>query len=364
MTGGRVVFVGAVHEAVPALGVLIDSGTEIAEVVTMPADRAAGTSGFVDLEPLAQAHGIAVRRCADINSAESVQQVRALRPDLMVVTGWTRLLSAELLGVPPRGVVGFHASLLPHYRGRAPVNWAILRGEAAAGNTMMYLDAGTDTGDIIDQQAVPITLGDTCATVYAKVGGAGAGMLRRHLPALLAGTAPRRLQGPADGPPLPKRTPGMGITDWNRPARAVHDWIRALTWPYPGAFTFLAQRKVMLWASALVDARAAGPAGEVLGWDADGVRVGAADGVILLTSMSDADDAPGPAAAWAERNGLRPGERFEPVRRETAAWALGLGPKPAQSPDPPAGAGRVYLRGCHRARQLRAVRPCDGRDGR
>ena len=75
----------------------------------------------------------------------------------MVVTGWTRPLSAELLGVPPRGVVGFHASLLPRYRGRAPVNWAILRGEAGTGNTMMYLDAGTDTGDIIDQQAVPIT---------------------------------------------------------------------------------------------------------------------------------------------------------------------------------------------------------------
>jgi len=330
MTGGRVIFVGAVHEAVPALGVLIDSGAEIAEVVTMPAERAGSTSGFVNLEPLAQAHGIAVRRRADINSAESVRQVRELRPDLMVVTGWTRLLSAELLGVPSRGVVGFHASLLPHYRGRAPVNWAILRGEAAAGNTMMYLDAGTDTGDIIDQQAVPIALNDTCATVYAKVGEAGADMLRRHLPALLGGTAPRRPQGPADGPPLPKRTPGMGITDWNRPVRAVHDWIRALTWPYPGAFTFLAEQKVMLWASVLVDARAGGAAGEVLGWDADGVRIATADGVILLTSMSDADGAPGPAAGWAERNGLRPGDRFEPVRRETAAWALGLGPKPAE----------------------------------
>jgi methionyl-tRNA formyltransferase len=124
----------------------------------------------------------------------------------------------------------------------------------------------------------------------------------------------------------------MGITDWNRPARAVHDWIRALTWPYPGAFTFLAGRKVMLWASAVPGA-APGPAGatgEVLGWDADGVRVGTAAGVILLTSMSDADGAAGPAAAWAERNGVRPGEVFEPVSSETAAWALGLGPKPAE----------------------------------
>jgi methionyl-tRNA formyltransferase len=299
-------------------------------VVTLPAGRAASTSGFVDLEPLARADGIAVRRCADINSVESVQHVRELRPDLMVVTGWTRLLSAELLSVPPRGVIGFHASLLPRYRGRAPVNWAILRGEAETGNTMMYLDAGTDTGDIIDQQTVSIALDDTCATVYARVGEAGGDMLRRHLRALLDGTAPRRPQGRADGPPLSKRTPAMGITDWNRPARAVHDWIRALTWPYPGAFTFLAERKVMLWASVLGGTRAAAKAGEVLSSDADGVRVGTADGAILLTSLSDVGDAPGPAAAWAERNGLRPGDKFAPVPAETGAWALGLGPEPAE----------------------------------
>jgi len=326
VAGERITFVGAVHEAVPALGVLLDSEAEVAEVVTLPTERAASTSGFVDLEPLARAHGISVRHCADINSAESVRRVRELQPDLIVVTGWTRLLSAELLSVPPRGLVGFHASLLPRYRGRAPVNWAILRGETVTGNTMMYLDAGTDTGDIIDQRTVPITLDDSCATVYAKVGEAGADMLRRHLRALLDGTALRRPQGPADGPPLPKRTPRMGITDWNRPARAVHDWIRALTSPYPGAFGYLAGQKVMLWASAVGGDGAGGAAGEVLGWDADGVRVGTADGVLLLTRASLADEAPGPAVGWAEDSGLRPGDRFEPVSRETAVWALGLGP--------------------------------------
>lgn len=335
MTGGRVIFVGAVHEAVPALGALLGSGAEIAEVVTLPAERSDGTSGFVDLEPLARAHGIPVRRCATINSAESVRHVRQLRPDLMVVTGWTRLLSAELLGVPPRGVIGFHASLLPRYRGRAPVNWAILRGEAVTGNTMMYLDAGTDTGDIIDQQVVQVTPDDTCATVYARVGEAGAEMLRRHLPALLDGTASRRPQGPGDGPPLPKRTPEMGITDWNRPARSVHDWIRALTAPYPGAFTVIAGRKLMLWASA-VDGASAGTAagetapGEVLGYDENGIRVATADGAIVVRSVSDAGDPPGPASAWAGRNGLRPGERFEQVPPAVAAWALGAGPRPAQ----------------------------------
>jgi methionyl-tRNA formyltransferase len=195
---------------------------------------------------------------------------------------------------------------------------------------MMYLDAGTDTGDIIDQQTVPIAPDDTCATVYARVGAAGADMLRRRLRALLDGTAPRRPQGRGGGPPLAKRTPAMGITDWNRPARAVHDWIRALTRPYPGAFTFLADRQVMLWASAAGDAGPAGAAGEVLSRDADGVRVGTADGAIVVTAMSDAGQAPGPAVAWARRHGLRPGDKFEPVSADTAAWALGLGPEPAK----------------------------------
>jgi methionyl-tRNA formyltransferase len=248
----------------------------------------------------------------------------------MVVTGWTRLLSAELLGVPARGVIGFHASLLPRYRGRAPVNWAILRGETVTGNTMMYLDAGTDTGDIIDQQTVQIALDDTCATVYTRVGEAGAEMLRRHLHALLDGTAARRPQGPGDGPPLPKRTPEMGITDWNRPTRSVHDWIRALTSPYPGAFTFITGRKLMLW-SAVVDGGWAGrAAGEVLGCDEEGIRVATADGAIMLTSVSDPGDAPEAAAAWAARNGLRPGDEFEPVPRATAAWVLGDGPRPSE----------------------------------
>jgi methionyl-tRNA formyltransferase len=195
---------------------------------------------------------------------------------------------------------------------------------------MMYLDAGTDTGDIVDQQTVPITPEDTCATVYARVGEAGAEMLRRHLPALLDGTAPRRPQGPGDGPPLPKRTPEMGITDWNRPARSVHDWIRALTSPYPGAFTFIAGRKLMLWASVVGGPCPGRAAGEVLGYDEDGLRVAAADGAVVVTSVSDVGAAPVPAAAWASRNGLRPGDGFEPVSPGTAAWAFGLGPRPAE----------------------------------
>src|SRR5450631_3061229 len=155
-TRGRLVFVGAVHEAEPALAALLGEYVDVVEVVTVPDDQAYLPSGHVDLEPLARAGGVPVRRCVDINAPEEVAHIRQLAPDLLVVVGWTRLIGSELLGVPSRGTVGFHASLLPRYRGRAPVNWAIIRGETETGNTMMYLDAGTDTGDVVDQWRVPI----------------------------------------------------------------------------------------------------------------------------------------------------------------------------------------------------------------
>jgi methionyl-tRNA formyltransferase len=326
---GRLMFVGTVHEAEPALGALIECAVDIVEVLTMPVDRAAQSSGYVDLEPLASAHGIPVRRAANINAAEEVEHLRQLAPDVLVVVGWTRLLGAEVLDIPPRGCIGFHASLLPRFRGRAPVNWAILRGEAETGNTMMYLNAGTDTGDVIDQRRVPIHPADTCATVYARVADAGASMLRDHLPAILDGTAPRRSQGPAHGDVLRKRTPQMGVTDWNRPTRAVHDWMRALTEPYPGAFAFWSGHKVMLWASAVPgDAEPRGRPGEVIGLDENGVRVGTADGSLLVTAMSSEGSPPQSAFAWAREHNMGLHEHFDDVDEETSRWVLGLGDAP------------------------------------
>ena len=201
---------------------------------------------------------------------------------------------------------------------------------------MMLDSRSTDTGDIVDQQTVAITprrhLLRPSTPRWARPGPRCSGA---SSPALLAGTAPRPAAGfRADGPPLPKRTPGMGITDWNRPARAVHDWIRALTWPYPGAFTFRGDQKIMLWAAAPEGAsrRRSWRRARCSRCGEDGVRVATADGTILLTSASDpGGPARAEASAWAARSGLRPGVRFEPVPPETAAWALGLGPKPAEN---------------------------------
>jgi methionyl-tRNA formyltransferase len=327
--GSRLLFVGAVHEAAPALHALIESSVEILEVVTLPLGQRSLPSGHIDLEPLAAANDIPVRRITNINAPQEVEHLNELAPDVLVVVGWTRLLGPEVLAIPAQGCIGFHASLLPRFRGRAPVNWAILRGERHTGNTMMYLDAGTDTGDIIDQRAVTIEPDDNCATVYGRVADCGAAMLRDNLPAILNGTATRRPQSPSSEEPLPKRTPAMGVTDWDRPARAVHDWIRALTAPYPGAFSFWAGRKVMLWASeSPSESDRPGPPGEVIGIDEHGIRVGTAHGSLLLTSVSDEGAPPQPAVIWARRIGLQCHDQFEQIDGHTSLWALGLGGAP------------------------------------
>jgi methionyl-tRNA formyltransferase len=324
---GRVVLIGAVHEARPALsGLLHDPRVDLVAVVTSSGMSRQRTAGAVDLISPAAAAGVPVIVADDVNAAGVVAGIAALAPDLIVVVGWTRLICPELLAVPRVGCVGFHASLLPANRGRAPVNWAILRGEKTTGNTMMMLDPGVDTGDIVDQEEIAIGPGDTCATVYDRIGRSGARMLRDNLPALLSGCVPRRHQASWAGEVLPRRTPAMGILDWDQPPVAVHDWVRALTVPYPGAFTRFNGHQVMIWTTQppLSDSPAGSP-GEILSYERDGVRIGARGGSVLVTRMSDPDHRPEPARRWLRRSRLEPGDRFDPVPPEVARWAYGEG---------------------------------------
>jgi methionyl-tRNA formyltransferase len=331
---GRVVFLGAVHEAEPALDALLASPiVDVVAVVTATDAGARRLCGAVDLAWRAGIDGVPVLRTDDANSPEVVSSVRALNPDLIVVVGWNRLLRPPLLEAATGGCVGFHASLLPRHRGHAPVNWAILRGETQTGNTMMYLDPGADTGDIVDQLPIDIGADDTCASVYDKVGAAGAQLLIRHLPALLDGTAPRREQRREDGDLLPRRTPEMGVIDWTRSASEIYDWIRALTAPYPGAFTSLAGNRMMVWSARRGDATQATAApGEVLAVERDGVRVACRSGELVVTEGSAPGVEPTAAQAWFAQHGVGSGARFDSVDPVLARWALEGGRMPEPVP--------------------------------
>jgi methionyl-tRNA formyltransferase len=274
-------FVGAVQEGRHCLEALIDRGEHFAGIVTL--DSALGTSTWVPFDDLARDNDIPLLTVRDLNSTESVGRVAELRPDLILVIGWNRLLGAALLRLPALGVVGFHASLLPHYRGRAPVNWALINGERETGNTMFFLDEGVDTGDIIAQRRIKILDEDDCSTLYEKVSLAAIDMLDEHLPSLKKGCAPRISQNGNSATTMPKRRPEDGLIDWNRDARSLYNWVRAQTHPYPGAFTEDDIGRLYVWRASEVESgpvRGARP-GTLVEGRGDEVHVATGDGGLL-----------------------------------------------------------------------------------
>lgn len=330
----RVVLIGAVHEAMAAFHALVDHEYgELVAVVTLTETAGTSTAGFVDLAELAAPRGVPVIRVKNVNDAEAVAQIRRLDPALIAVVGWTRLIGEELLAVPTMGCVGFHASLLPRNRGRAPVNWSMLRGESTTGNTFMLLNAGVDTGQILDQRSTPIYLDDTCATVYERISGLGADMLTQLLQPLLQGEVRPSPQDESTATVLPARTPEMGVTDWQRSPVDVHNWIRAQTTPYPGAFTHYLSRRIWLWATEPpMMAPATAEPGTILAIEGEAIRVSAGGGSILITSMGSSPSQRLSASEWVADVGAKRGDRFEIPSRDLVAWSLGLGPRPTFDP--------------------------------
>lgn len=243
----RIVFVGVHTEAEAPLRWILDGGGNVAGLVTLLPEARTTVSGAVDLAPLAARAGVEVLQVRKVNDPECLSWIAAREPDLLLVVGWTQLLHEPLLRVPKIAALGFHASLLPKYRGRAPINWALIHGEKETGNTMIVLEPGADEGDIVAQRRIPIADADDCATLYAKVAATEVEMLAEILPVVRSGRLPRRPQDPTRATVMPKRRPEDGEIDWSLPSRRIFDWVRALTHPYPGAFTHLGRRRLFVW---------------------------------------------------------------------------------------------------------------------
>ncbi|MBF0329973.1 MAG: methionyl-tRNA formyltransferase [Nitrospirae bacterium] len=249
----KIVFVGTVQIGLTVLEAVYQTGYQIDTVITLPLELAAKTSGFVDFGPLAEKNNSKLIRIQHINSSESIRRLKDSSPDLIIVCGWQRLICKEIVDIPRLGTIGFHSSLLPRYRGRAPVNWAILMGERETGITMFYLTPEADDGDIIAQKSFPILLNDDCNTVYKKAAHAGAELIREYLPKIHKGTAPRMHNESGSFPAYPKRTPDDGKLDFNRSALDVYNFVRAVTKPYPGAYYYDENgRKITVWKVEIV----------------------------------------------------------------------------------------------------------------
>jgi methionyl-tRNA formyltransferase len=189
----------------------------------------------------------------DANSEPVRARVAACRPDFIFSFYYRRMLGAPLLACASRGALNMHGSLLPRYRGRAPVNWAVVRGERETGATLHYMADKPDAGDIVDQQAVPILPDDRAVDVMRKIAVAAELVMHRTLPALVAGTAPRRPQDLAQGSYFGARKPEDGRVDWSADALTVHNLVRGVAPPYPGALTTFAGRKARVLRSALCE---------------------------------------------------------------------------------------------------------------
>jgi len=195
----------------------------------------------------------------DANAPDFVAAVAALQPDFLFSFYYRRMLSPALLRLAPRGALNMHGSLLPKYRGRAPVNWAVLHGERETGATLHYMEAKPDAGAIVAQQAVPILPDDTAKDVMDKVTVAAEIVLDRALPALVAGTAPRIANDLAAGSYFGARSPDDGRIDWTRTAVEVHNLVRAVAPPFPGATTTIAGRPARVLRTRVGDTTDAGP---------------------------------------------------------------------------------------------------------
>ena len=201
------------------------------------ADDPAESQWFGSVRELAEAHGVRVEAPDDPNTVEWLAEGRRARPDFVFSFYYRHLLNAAWLAIPKRGALNMHGSLLPKYRGRAPVHWAIIHGESVTGASLHYMVEKPDAGALVDQQAVAILENDTALTVSLKVAEAAQQVLARSLPKLIAGNAAARALDLSQGSYFGRRRPEDGRIDWRQGARAVHDLVRAVAPPYPGAFT-------------------------------------------------------------------------------------------------------------------------------
>jgi methionyl-tRNA formyltransferase len=311
----RVVFMGTPQFAVPSLAALVEARLDVAEVYAQP-DRPAGRGRKPAAPPVklcAEERGLPLAQPADANAAASLARLRELAPDLFVVVAYGCILSPELLAVPRLGSINVHASLLPDYRGAAPVACAILEGAHGTGVTTMWMDAGIDTGDVILQRYTPIHPEENAGELAERLSRLGAQLLVETVRAVERGAAPRLPQDPQAGSYCRKLRKEHGVIVWQQDAERVARHVRAMT-PWPGAHTVFepeaapgapaAHGQALLVERARVRDRLARavPPGRVLGPDqvghAEGVVVACQRGALELVTVRPAGKRSMPALDW------------------------------------------------------------------
>lgn len=281
-----VVFMGTPDFAVPCLEMLCKENYHIKAVITQP-DRPKGRGQKVIESPVkacALKHDLPILQPQKIKTPEFEAILEELNPDLIVVVAFGQILSKRILDIPRLGCINVHASLLPQYRGAAPLHWSVIRGEKKTGVTTMFMDEGLDTGDMLLTAEMDITATTTTGEVHDTLQNMGAEVLSETIKQLIAGTAVRRVQNHEEATYAPLLTKELECIDWTQSATNIHNLIRGLD-PWPGSYTICRNKRLKLWGSEVLAEDTNKEAGTIIRVENERLVVATGDGVIALTNV-------------------------------------------------------------------------------
>jgi methionyl-tRNA formyltransferase len=325
----RIVFAGSGTFGVPTLRAIAESGHVVTLVVTQP-DRPAGRGQVVRMGPIkafAREKGIPLLQPDDVNAADTLARIGEAGPELLLVIAYGAKIGPTLLRLPRYGAVNLHASLLPQYRGAAPVNWAIINGEAETGISVIAMTEQIDAGDILGQRATPIDPNETAGALHDRLAALGPRLVTGVIRELPLEEVEARRQNENQVTQAPRLTKGDGLVDWNRPAAEVHNRIRGMT-PWPGAFAFLPASgakkpplRVVIDRTVLAEAPAGTrrDPGVILQAGPEGIDVAAARGVVRILELTPAGKRAMTAADFVNGHKVTCGMQFLNAQDKTGS---------------------------------------------
>ena len=308
----RLLFIGTSPFAVPSLYRLHESPDhDILAVVTQP-DRPQGRGGKLSVSPVKAAAlemGLPLFQPEKVRAKEFVQTVRELAPEIIVVAAFGQIIPQRMLDIPPRGCINVHGSLLPRWRGAAPMQYALMAGDKETGVTTMMMDAGLDTGDILLQAPLDLVAIADLGELEMKLAEVGAELLMQTLVALAAGDCPRVPQDEALVTLAPSLPPDTGELDWARPAEELHNLVRGVT-PKPGAYVFVQGKRLKIWRTEVTES-GVGAVGTIETLGGGGITITTSRGALRLREVQPESKGRMAADAWARGARLAPGQVLE-----------------------------------------------------
>ncbi|MBY2477491.1 methionyl-tRNA formyltransferase [Clostridioides difficile] len=282
----KIVFMGTPDIAVPCLQKIIDEKYDILGVVTQP-DKPKGRGKKLGMSPvkeLAIENNIPVYQPIKARDEEFIETMKTLNPDVIVVVAFGQILPKDILEIPKFGCINVHVSLLPKYRGAAPINWVIINGEEKTGVTTMYMDEGLDTGDMILKTEVNLDDNITAGELHDKMMNIGAETLKETLKLIGEGTAPREVQNHEEFSYAPIMNKSLGNIDFSKNAMEIHNLVRGVN-PWPSAYTTYNGVTMKIWKTKVLDEESTKDAGTIIDVNKEGIKVSTKDKVLLIEEI-------------------------------------------------------------------------------